>query len=224
MEAEEAQRLVGGLALTLWQPWASLVMAGVKDVENRSWPPPSTLPEWRECDGCGLRTQPGRVRRADEHGRCGGTVHEDGPFPFRLHIHAGKVFDDAAWAWGDRSDQVQAVVRTYGGAHDHPRSAVYNNCSGCNHRGVLLGSVLVTGCHDAVECRRCACAPQPGSVCRAAGTEYEHWRGEESYCSSWAMASQFHWQVTDPLPLPDPIPMRGRQKLWRIPEGVLADA
>ena len=30
-------------ALTLWQPWASLVAAGVKTVETRSWRPPKGL-------------------------------------------------------------------------------------------------------------------------------------------------------------------------------------
>ncbi|MGH9649939.1 MAG: hypothetical protein ACRD3I_05655, partial [Terriglobales bacterium] len=27
-------------ALTMWQPWASLIAAGLKDVENRPWAPP----------------------------------------------------------------------------------------------------------------------------------------------------------------------------------------
>ena len=30
-------------AITLWQPWASLIACGVKDVETRSWPPPESL-------------------------------------------------------------------------------------------------------------------------------------------------------------------------------------
>ena len=31
-------------ALTVRQPWASLIVAGIKDVENRTWPIPSTAP------------------------------------------------------------------------------------------------------------------------------------------------------------------------------------
>ena len=27
-------------ALTLWQPWATLVALGIKRLENRSWKPP----------------------------------------------------------------------------------------------------------------------------------------------------------------------------------------
>src|SRR5688500_9634413 len=30
-------------ALTLWQPWASLVAVGVKTIETRSWPAPNSL-------------------------------------------------------------------------------------------------------------------------------------------------------------------------------------
>ena len=30
-------------AITLHQPWASLIAHGVKDIETRSWPPPQTM-------------------------------------------------------------------------------------------------------------------------------------------------------------------------------------
>lgn len=30
-------------ALTLWQPWASIVASGVKRIENRQWPPPANM-------------------------------------------------------------------------------------------------------------------------------------------------------------------------------------
>lgn len=30
-------------ALTLWQPWATLIAAGVKRIETRSWRPPATV-------------------------------------------------------------------------------------------------------------------------------------------------------------------------------------
>jgi hypothetical protein len=32
----------GRTCLTIWQPWAWLICAGIKDVENRSWPTPYT--------------------------------------------------------------------------------------------------------------------------------------------------------------------------------------
>lgn len=31
------------IAITLWQPWASLIAAGVKSVETRSWAPPENV-------------------------------------------------------------------------------------------------------------------------------------------------------------------------------------
>ncbi len=30
-------------AITLWQPWAAVVAAGLKPVENRPWPPPASI-------------------------------------------------------------------------------------------------------------------------------------------------------------------------------------
>lgn len=30
-------------ALTIWRPWAGLIAAGVKPIENRDWPPPKSL-------------------------------------------------------------------------------------------------------------------------------------------------------------------------------------
>lgn len=34
-------------AISLWQPWASLVVQGIKTVETRSWPVPPELIGWR---------------------------------------------------------------------------------------------------------------------------------------------------------------------------------
>ena len=55
-------------ALTVKQPWASLIMAGVKDVENRTWPVPSTV--------VGCRTADGRLHS-----------------PLRIAVHAGLAVD-----------------------------------------------------------------------------------------------------------------------------------
>lgn len=67
----------GDLALTYRQPWASLVAAGIKPVENRSWPPPKTLP----CRCLDLFCD--RPRGADHT-----------PYPFRLWVHAGQRYDE----------------------------------------------------------------------------------------------------------------------------------
>lgn len=44
-------------AITLYQPWASLIAAGVKDRETRSWPPPQYLVGQRIAIHAGLRVE-----------------------------------------------------------------------------------------------------------------------------------------------------------------------
>ncbi|MDP8928645.1 MAG: hypothetical protein M3O70_08755 [Actinomycetota bacterium] len=174
-------------ALTVKQPWTDLIMAGVKDVENRPWPPPSTLPQWNRCYACGQRRPPGEMLdclRVD--------VREDGPFPFRLGIHAGKTVDrDAIWALSRVDLQAIGVVR---------RDDAFDV-------GVLLGFVTVTGCHHADECadeRPCGVpSHRDGCVNR-------------QLCSGWAQPDQYHWRLADPEPLDGPVPMRGRQGLWSL--------
>jgi hypothetical protein len=78
-----------------------------------------------------------------------------------------------------------------------------------SRRGVLVGSVTVTGCHHADECL-------------IAGTPKPHggmWVPDR-WCSPWAQPDCFHWTLADPEPLDVPIPMKGRQGLWRLPDDV----
>jgi hypothetical protein len=58
-------------AISLWQPWASLIMLGAKRVETRSWRPPEALIGQRvmihaakRIDGCVLR-EPFSIHIAD---------------------------------------------------------------------------------------------------------------------------------------------------------------
>jgi hypothetical protein len=188
--------------LTVRQPWADLLMAGVKDVENRSRPPASTLPQWGRCD-CGERVDADDLANGfhvePDHapgcwGECGsdcpvpvrcGPVVPDGPFPFRLGIHAAaKVqwpdLDKPEWAAWDALNLWD---------NDQPGF------------GVLLGSVQVNGCHHAHEC--------------------QEWDDDDLddaaiYCSRWADLDGYHWTLSGPEPLPEPIPWKGRLGLWRI--------
>ena len=150
----------GDLALTVHQPWADLIVSGVKDVENRTWPVPS----------------------ATLHGR--------------VWIHAGQSFDDS-WKWSAAGPR---VVR-----HEQYGTAPWVTADRC---GVLLGSVQVDGCHHADWCDKV-----DGDLVTA-------WPDTTSrgprYCSRWAEPDVYHWRLSDPQPLADPIPMRGRQRLWRI--------
>jgi hypothetical protein len=190
--------------LTVRQPWADLEMSGVKPVENRSWEPYSTLPQWWRCEACDLRKPAAELtgwlhnHDADETPRETGGVHRlvpDGPFPFRLGIHA------AAKPFGFGSPEADAVRDL--ASHDY--RTLYGYVGGdpelsSNYPlGALLGSVQVTGCHDADACRI------------AAG-----WGVEEMLCSRWAEPDVYHWTLSDPEPLPEPIPWKGRQGLWRI--------
>ena len=180
-------------ALTVKQPWGSLIIAGAKDVENRSWPVPAALLTPDPCPaGCGC------VRGDDPDRRdcgCDGPCCMDidwpeGRIPFRLAIHAGKTFDESVFL---DSFVVKAMLDA--GLNDAASIPM----------GVLLGYVTVTGCHYSADCTK-ANTDGPG-VHR---------------CSPWANAGAYHWTLADPEPLPEPIPMRGRQGLWTLPESVPA--
>lgn len=180
---------MGEPALTLWQPWADLVMADdgaggcLKPVENRSWQPPKTF----TSTPCTCLEQPpySNVGDPDHDGSpdhcpdCGDT----GWLPPRLWIHASKTLDGSnhagQWdAWQDVMPANDPVL------------------------GALLGSVALTGCHHADECYQ---------WCHELGVS-DGW-----YCSRpWAEPDAYHWTLTDPRPLPEPIPMRGRQRLWTV--------
>lgn len=105
-------------AITIQQPWASLIMSGHKDVENRIWRP---------------------KRRG------------------RIWIHAGKVWDPDG-------------IKKYGSTGDLPI-------------GAILGHVTLS---DVVN----------------------------DSTSPWALPDRWHWLLTDPRPLSEPIAARGRQSLW----------
>lgn len=123
-------------ALTLIQPWATLVFAHGKDIENRMWVPPDRL------------------------------VGQ------RIAVHAGRAVDH----------QLATDAHRAGYAMPDPLPA-----------GALLGTVTLAEVHHAAECRL--------------------------RCSLWADPDAFHWMLTDPRPMPEPVPCRGRQRLWTVPYG-----
>lgn len=181
-------------ALTVRQPHASLIIAGVKPVENRTWPVPKTL--WK-------RNPPPSWPNGD-------LVDYDSPFPFRIAIHAGKQYDyDAAHRtdlWGIEQGRRREEFDIVLGAHDR--------------LGVLLGYVTVTGCHHARDCAVTA-------------GEYDGTNALDVFfaCTDWAEPWQihdadgdlYHWTLADPVALDEPIPMRGRQGLWNVPDDALAE-
>ena len=180
--------------LTVRQPWADLIVAGAKDVENRTWPPPSTLPQWYRCDRCTQRRRhDDLLYRGHWHGSHEGwaTMTLDGPYPFRLGIHAAAKPDTA--------------IASYRAADHLPSAVAWNPHPDRSRCGVLLGFVTVTGCHHDHE-HWDEDAPFPFLVDTDQG-----WQ-----CSSWAEPDVWHWTLTDPQPLDVPIPMRGMLGLWRL--------
>ncbi|HVM19031.1 MAG TPA: hypothetical protein VM307_03620 [Egibacteraceae bacterium] len=179
-------------AMTVHQPWASLIVAGAKDVENRTWPIPSTLARRRVCSSCGddlERVNVTGVRLHEHAGRWFDWV-DVGPAPFRLAIHASRTYDHAAVLTRRVHD---AILRL-----DHQPA---------ERMGALLGHVTVTGSHHADDCVINHRYPQDDAPTKV-------------YCSPWAEPDAWHWKLTDPERLPAPIPMRGRQRMWRLPADI----
>jgi hypothetical protein len=174
------------------QPWADLLLAGVKDVENRSWQPPSTLPQWGRCERRlrPLGSRPGRwtalgtsASRATSAGRRMAGGRPDGPFPFRLGIHAA--------AKPDLSDAGTRSWRASTRRPGKPPTPTWPR------RAARVG-----GGHRLPPRRRLR------------GVQPEH-------CSRWAQPDVYHWEVRDPQLLDPqlqdlPVPWKGRQGLWGI--------
>ena len=76
--------------------------------------------------------------------------------------------------------------------------------------GVIIGVVDLVDVHHADDCWR-------GVALLDSTTHTEH-------CSPWAMADHHHLVLTNPRVLDRPIPWRGKQGLWTLPDDVLAGA
>jgi hypothetical protein len=125
-------------ALTLWQPWATIVVHCGKDIENRPWAPPYWI------------------------------------INHRIAIHAGKVYDE---------DVFVGLLSVFS---DEKRHEIYQRSH--KVRGAILGTAVVRGFV----------------------TESD---------SPW-FCGPFGWQLSDVLPLKEPIPCRGAQKLWNVPGSI----
>jgi ASCH domain len=71
------------------------------------------------------------------------------------------------------------------------------------HLGAVLAVAKVTGCHHSDECML------PVSALPTSG---------RTGCSPWAVRGQFHVELANVRPLPEPVPCRGALGLWRLPE------
>lgn len=133
-------------ALTLWRPWAAVVVDGPKDIENRRWAPPPWI------------------------------------MGKRIAIHAGKHMDDVGERWIE--DKVREL-----GVSCAPRLAILAAV------GAIVGTARVVGVHAPV-----------------APLDFQH------RTSPWHMRDQYGWILADRCAVDRPVPCRGAQKLWRVPE------
>lgn len=126
-------------ALTLWQPWASLVIEGVKTIETRSWPCPPTLigeriaihaaakrprSEWfghygppegdprdrYEMDGCYRSTE----------SAAGGDFLYEWVGPLGAVLGTARVIECVPIVDGERYRGVERALRSYRGTAEFP--------------------------------------------------------------------------------------------------------
>ncbi|HEV2927245.1 MAG TPA: hypothetical protein VGW74_01020 [Propionibacteriaceae bacterium] len=58
------------------------------------------------------------------------------------------------------------------------------------------------------------------AVARLAAVCTASFFGERCDCGPWAVDGECHWWLADVRALPDPVPCKGRQKLWTLPPEV----
>jgi hypothetical protein len=150
-------------ALSLWQPWASLIAIGAKQIETRCWPPPPAL------------------------------IGE------RVAIHAGKCKD---WLWQAEED---TFLRALKQGYDQGRLALVDN-------ELPLGALVCT------------------AVLREAVVMTPDWiaelrdRNPDEHAFGLYQPDRHAWLWEDIQPLPEPVPLRGRQRVFNLPAGVLSAA
>lgn len=95
-------------AISLHQPWASLVMAGEKQIETRSWKPPASV--------IGKRVLIHAAKRVDPCATCEPFV---GALPETIPVGAllGSVWVEGAWRI-DRPTDADRLIEAMGAKHE----------------------------------------------------------------------------------------------------------
>ena len=137
-------------ALSLWQPWASLIAADVKRFETRHW-----------------------------------NTHYRGP----LAIHAAKRLESVGIP-----DELRTICERAFGA----------DWSDTLPRGAIVATAELAGVWPTARAMRCD---------MIGFTEF--------VCGNYA-PGRFVWQLDDVRAIAPPVPYRGRQGLFSVPDGVLA--
>lgn len=194
-------------ALTLWQPWASLIAVGAKTIETRSWSTTyrGPLAIHAAATTKGFDTLPGD---------CEGTT-------------------EGGWRYGYIGQwQVGYCFRTSDEGHRGDTFAVRLEGETCEFSPPLGAIVATAYLVDVVEI---AAGADGGLVVAKAWEEYHEqghpieavdwWPGtDEEACGDFT-PGRFGWLLTNVQALAEPIPARGRQGLWEWePEQAVAEA
>lgn len=182
-------------AISLWQPWASLIACGAKPYETRSWAPPRDLIGQTIAIHAAKKIDRGAAAFAEElmYGQ-----YEPGGF--------------------ELADKLAASME---GAHDEQlgifgQAVMPIGCIVCIARldaAFMLGdAALGTAVPAAETVTRYTSRPMPGCFTVRYDGFGDYARGR------WA------WLLRDVQPLNPPVTMKGRQGFFKLPQGWLAGA
>jgi hypothetical protein len=123
--------------------------------------------------------------------------------------HLGKTVENRSWPTNHRGP---VAIHASAALDEYADHAVQRICDITGRtpkdvlahdvRGAIVAIVDITGCHQ----HTC-----PRHPCDHAGAPI---------CAPWADRGQWHWELADTRPLPQPIPARGRLGLWPVPEPI----
>ena len=189
--------------LTLWQPWASLIMLGVKTIETRSWPFPSTVPlPARILIHASKRPTSQPVRPRVDCPDC------DGP---PISPPGARHSCDTCGGWGFLSGPwlpLGAVLGWVTVTHDVP---------------------MIGDCGTDMNASAHLCNTAWGQHLlhhRPESDPFDDGRTEHDISDQLPYGDftpdRFGWLLADPAPFDEPIPAKGAQGLWRPDVELLA--
>lgn len=186
------------LALTVHQPWASLIMAGVKTIETRPAPPNGS------CRPAGVRGLPGaRLEPGD-----------------RLAIHAAATRPVEVADWLPRRLHGDWCVQR---PTTQPGDLFASHRTVWTPLGVVLGTVRFDGAVPIIE----GCSDLQAHICWTGLLHCPldaPWPGQPEHDVSNQLPlgdftpGRWAWLLADPHPI-DPVPAKGAQGVWRWTDG-----
>lgn len=109
--------------------------------------------------------------------------------------HRGQLFIHAGKGWAEEGVKALDALRTPMGFQEYPLQHVWEVPARAT-AGMVIGTVDVIDCHHADEC--------------------SEWRFSRQFCSSWAMAGNYHWVLANARPLACPFPENGKLGIWNL--------